>query len=89
MELNISICFLGTKDDNHRGNSLTCVNGQNGLYSSEIIQSNFDYDDFNCRKWNFTTKDGYFLHQRIVFARHRFHGNIKQTLTRWMRETPV
>lgn len=28
-------------------------------------------------------------HQRTVLARHVFQANVKQTRTRWIRETPV
>ena len=81
--------FLGTtKDDNRRLNHLTSVHHRNGLYSSERLPSKFDCDEFNRRKIPLTTKEGN-DHHRTVLARHSFHANIKQTLTRSMRETPV
>ena len=79
--------FLGAKDDNHRLNNLTDVHHRNGLYSRERIESKLDYDELNRRKMSLTMTDGYY--HRTVLARHVFHANIKQTLTRSMRETPV
>ncbi len=57
-----------------------------------INQSKLDYENVNNKKGTLTTTTNNNNNnddQRTVLARHIFHANIKQTLTRWIRETPV
>lgn len=64
---------------------------------SQQIQStsNFEDKDVNNKKVTVTTTTNNNIdndgddNNRTVLARHIFHANIKQTLTRWIRETPV
>ncbi len=70
--------FKGIKNNVHRVKHLTL----NSNEKSEEIQSKFDYE----KKRTFKIND---YNHRIMLAHHQFHANIKRTLTRWIRETPV
>jgi len=55
-----------------------------------INQSKLHYEHVHNKKEPLTTRNNNNNDdQRTVLARHIFHANIKQTLTRWTRETPV
>jgi len=54
-----------------------------------INQSKLEYEDLHNKKVTLITKNNNDDDQRIVLAHHIFHANIKKTLTRWIRETPV
>jgi len=53
-----------------------------------INHPKLEYDNFNHKKVTLVTTNNNDDH-RTVLARHIFHADIKQTFTRWIRETPV
>jgi hypothetical protein len=50
---------------------------------------NLGKEDLNAKKMNLVTTTTTNDHDRTVLARHKFYANVKQTFTRWIRETPV
>jgi len=76
-------------------NSTEIMNNKSQQIESSLTtanQSKSEYDDLNNKKVNSITtnnNDNDNDDHRTVLARHIFRANIKQTLTRWIRETPV
>jgi len=73
-------------------NSTEIMNNQSQQIQSSLTTINpskLDYEHVNNKKELLTTTNNNTDDQRTVLARHIFHANIKQTLTRWTRETPV
>jgi hypothetical protein len=93
-----------SNDNVRRLKNLTLANHINGLNSTETMNnksqeiesslptinpSKFEYEDINNKKVTSTPTNNNNDNHRTVLGRHIFHANIKQTLTRWIRETPV
>ncbi len=89
--MNYFFFFKGTKNNVDQLKHFVFTNNTNGLNSNQIIneKSKFDYEDFNNKKLTFLTTNTNHDDHRTILAHHIFHANIKQTLTRWIRETPV
>ena len=59
------------------------------LATAQEFAANLGKEDLNTKKMNVVTTATTNDHDRTVLARHIFHANVKQTFTRWIRETPV
>jgi hypothetical protein len=96
--------ITGTNDAIERLQSLKFANNLLELSASQTMNDEFQQKQSSLKTIYHTkmedqhlnnkiktviSKDNNDDHHRTVIVHHMFHANVKQTFTRWIRETPV